>query len=54
MVQISSSTGAEITFKDNYFEVHGTETEVRAAVAFLMDLDLLKVRFSNQTDCHVG
>jgi hypothetical protein len=43
MIQISSNFGAEITFKDNYFEIHGTENEVRSAVAFLMDQDILKV-----------
>ena len=43
MVQISSNFGAEITFKDNYFEIHGTENEVRSAVAFLMDQEILKV-----------
>lgn len=43
MIQISSTFGAEITFKDNYFEIHGTENEVRSAVAFLMDQDFLKV-----------
>jgi len=44
MVQISSNFGAEITFKDNYFEIHGTENEVRGAVAFLMDQEILKVQ----------
>lgn len=43
MIQISSNFGAEITFKDNYFEIHGTENEVRSAVAFLMDQEILKV-----------
>ena len=43
MIQISSNFGAEISFKDNYFEIHGTENEVRSAVAFLMDQDILKV-----------
>lgn len=43
MIQISSNFGAEITFKDNYFEIHGTENEVRGAVAFLMDQEILKV-----------
>ena len=46
MVQISSSYGVEITFKDNYFEIHGTENEVRSAVAFLMDQEVLKVLVS--------
>ena len=43
MIQISSNFGAEVTFKDNYFEIHGTENEVRGAVAFLMDQEILKV-----------
>lgn len=43
MTQISSNFGAEITFKDNYFEIHGTENEARSAVAFLMDQEILKV-----------
>jgi hypothetical protein len=46
MVQISSNFGAEISFKDNYFEIHGTENEVRGAVAFLMDQEILKVLVS--------
>lgn len=46
IVQISSNFGAEITFKDNYFEIHGTENEVRSAVAFLMDQEILKVFIS--------
>ena len=51
MIQISSNFGAEITFKDNYFEIHGTENEVRSAVAFLMDQEILKVlTFPDQSD----
>ncbi|KDN50826.1 hypothetical protein K437DRAFT_60175 [Tilletiaria anomala UBC 951] len=39
---ISTTSGAELVFKSNCFEVHGLEGEVRSAVAQLLDLDLVK------------
>jgi hypothetical protein len=41
--QISSATGAEVVFKSNNFEMHGVEHEVRAAVAMVLELDIIKV-----------
>jgi hypothetical protein len=40
--QVSTSTGAEVVFKDMCFEMHGMEHEVRAAVIMILDLDILK------------
>jgi hypothetical protein len=41
--QISSATGAEVVFKSMGFEMHGAEQEVRAAVAMVLELDIIKV-----------
>jgi len=41
--QISLTTGAEVIFKSNCFEIHGLEYEVRAAVSTILDLDIVKV-----------
>lgn len=43
--QISSATGAEVVFKSNNFEMHGVEHEVRAAVAMVLELDIIKVTY---------
>lgn len=40
--QISSATGAEVVSKGMCFEVHGLESEVRAAVLMILDLDIVK------------
>ncbi|KIK26530.1 hypothetical protein PISMIDRAFT_28436 [Pisolithus microcarpus 441] len=40
--QISLTTGAEVVFKSNCFEIHGLEYEVRAAVSTILDLDIVK------------
>ncbi|KIY45344.1 hypothetical protein FISHEDRAFT_49267 [Fistulina hepatica ATCC 64428] len=40
--QISAASGAEVVFKNMCFEMHGLENEVRAAVAMVMELDLVK------------
>ncbi|KAL4069386.1 cytoplasmic protein [Scleroderma citrinum] len=40
--QISLTTGAEVIFKSNCFEIHGLEYEVRAAVSTILDLDIVK------------
>ncbi len=40
--QVSNASGAEVVFKSNCFEVHGLESEVRAAVAQLLELDLVR------------
>jgi hypothetical protein len=40
--QISGATGAEVVFKTMCFEMHGIEQEVRAAVAMVLELDLIK------------
>lgn len=39
---VSVQSGAEVLFKSNCFEVHGLETEVRTAVALLLDLELVR------------
>lgn len=39
---ISNLSGAEVVFKSNCFEVHGLESEVRAAVSQLLELDAVK------------
>ncbi|CEH14290.1 Vigilin [Ceraceosorus bombacis] len=39
---ISSTSGAEIVFKGNCFEMHGLENEVRAAVSSLLDLKAVR------------
>lgn len=44
--QISDVSGAEIVFKSMCFEMHGLEHEVRAAVAMILELDAIKVRYS--------
>lgn len=40
---ISITSGAEAVFKSNCFELHGLESEVRAAVQLVLELDLVKV-----------
>jgi hypothetical protein len=45
--QISSATGAEVVFKSMGFEMHGAEQEVRAAVAMVLELDIIKVGVVN-------
>ncbi|PFH50739.1 hypothetical protein AMATHDRAFT_60568 [Amanita thiersii Skay4041] len=40
--QISIATGAEVVFKSMCFEMHGLEHEVRAAVAMIMELEVIK------------
>jgi hypothetical protein len=40
---IADSTGAEVVFKSNCFEVHGLEGQVRAAVGYVLELDVIKV-----------
>jgi hypothetical protein len=42
---IATTTGVEAVFKNNCFEIHGLEAEVRAAVQIVIDLDLVKVSF---------
>ncbi|KAI9633504.1 putative cytoplasm protein [Dioszegia hungarica] len=39
--RISHATGAEVVFKSNCFEMHGSEAEVRAAVLMVLDLDII-------------
>jgi hypothetical protein len=41
--QIATTSGAEAVFKTNCFELHGLESEVRAAVQLVLDLDIVKV-----------
>lgn len=40
---ISVNSGAEAVFKSNCFEFHGLESEVRAAVQLVLELDFVKV-----------
>ncbi|PWN35004.1 uncharacterized protein FA14DRAFT_160354 [Meira miltonrushii] len=39
---VSTNSGAEVAFKNNCFEMHGTESQVRASVSLLLESDLLK------------
>ncbi|ORY26615.1 hypothetical protein BCR39DRAFT_254880 [Naematelia encephala] len=39
--RIAHSTGAEVVFKSNCFEMHGLEREVRAAVMMILELDVI-------------
>lgn len=41
--RIAHSTGAEVVFKSNCFEMHGLEHEVRAAVMMVLELDVIHV-----------
>jgi hypothetical protein len=41
--RIAHSTGAEVVFKSNCFEMHGLEQEVRAAVMMVLELDIVHV-----------
>ena len=50
--RISHATGAEVVFKSNCFEMHGSEAEVRAAVLMVLDLDIINV--SCIIHCHLG
>lgn len=45
--RIANSTGAEVVFKSNCFEVHGLESQVRAAVGLVLELEIIKVNFHN-------
>ncbi|CAO1633310.1 unnamed protein product [Jaminaea pallidilutea] len=38
----ANRSGAEVVFKANCFEFHGLETEVKAAVGMILDLDVIK------------
>ncbi|KAH8917217.1 hypothetical protein BT69DRAFT_1339357 [Atractiella rhizophila] len=40
--RIAMSTGAEVVFKTNCFELHGMDHEVRAAVQMILEFDLIK------------
>lgn len=44
--RISHTTGAEVVFKSNCFEMHGLEQEVRAAVMMVLELDVIAVSLS--------
>lgn len=44
---IAHTTGAEVVFKSNCFEMHGLEKEVRDAVVKVLELDVIKVSFRN-------
>ncbi|KAN0061221.1 K y domain-containing protein 4 [Thecaphora frezii] len=39
---ISNTSGAEVVFKSNCFEIHGLESEVRSSVSAILDLDVVK------------
>ena len=41
---IAITSGAEAVFKSNCFELHGLESEVRAAILLVLELDIVKVR----------
>jgi hypothetical protein len=40
---LSTTSGAESVFKSNCFELHGLESEVRAAVHLVLELEFVKV-----------
>lgn len=40
------SSGAEVVFKNNCFEMHGLDTQVRAAASMVLELDIVKVHFN--------
>ncbi|KDQ13625.1 hypothetical protein BOTBODRAFT_111266 [Botryobasidium botryosum FD-172 SS1] len=40
--RISITSGAEVVFKSNCFEVHGLEHHVRVAIGMILDLDVVK------------
>jgi hypothetical protein len=40
---IAATSGAEAVFKTNCFELHGLESEVRAAVQLVLELEIVKV-----------
>jgi len=40
--RLSMASGAEVVFKSNCFEMHGLETEVRMAIAMVLELDIVK------------
>jgi hypothetical protein len=40
--KISTTSGAEVVFKSNCFELHGLENEVRSAVSLILDLDVVR------------
>lgn len=42
---VCSRSGAEVVCKSGTFEMHGLESEVRAAVAMILELDIIKVGF---------
>jgi hypothetical protein len=41
--RIAHSTGSEVVFKSNCFEMHGLEQEVRAAVMMVLELEAIQV-----------
>jgi len=41
--RIANTSGAELVFKSNCFEMHGLEHEVRTAVSMVLELDVVKV-----------
>lgn len=41
--RIAHDSGAEVIFKSNCFEVNGTEPDVRAAIAAIVELDVIQV-----------
>lgn len=43
--RIAHTTGAEVVFKSNCFEMHGLEHEVRAAVMMVLELDVIHVSY---------
>lgn len=42
---VCSRSGAEVICKSGMFEMHGLESEVRAAVATVLELDIIKVNY---------
>lgn len=40
---VSHLTGAEVVFKSNCFEMHGSESQVRAAVMRVLELEVVQV-----------
>jgi len=44
ITRIANTTGAEVVFKSNCFEVHGHEAEVLPAINLIFELDLIRVR----------
>ncbi|GJJ08826.1 hypothetical protein Clacol_003045 [Clathrus columnatus] len=40
--RVSMTSGSEIVFKGNCFEMHGLDTQVRAAASMVLELDIIK------------